>query len=217
MSDGMIAAMGPICWPDRRGEYTSLDLAGLADIGWQVPRDFLRFDSPTYSVREDAGRATIRVDRFGDTSKPVTVRYATADATATAGSDYAGVSGILTFAPGETTKMFDVPILTDPLIEGTEGLDLVLTDADGNRIYGNPGLAALQIIDVPPPPHTLSISDATIVEGNWGTCNATFTISLSGPDANLVAVPAPRPTARPGPAPTTSPCRRRPWSSSPAR
>src|SRR4029450_8168160 len=45
----------------------------------------------------------------------VTVNYATADGTATAGSDYQPFSGTLVFAPGETTKTVLVPIVGDTL------------------------------------------------------------------------------------------------------
>lgn len=43
--------------------------------------------------------------------QPVTVNYATADGTATAGVDYLAASGTLTFAPGETTKTIAVTAL----------------------------------------------------------------------------------------------------------
>lgn len=187
-SDGVNAAMGPSCRPDQRNEFTTLDFAGLTDVGWSVPHDYLRFSSPTYTVSEAAGTATISVVRAGDASNEVSVHYATADSTARAGEDYAAVSGTLTFGPGETTKTFDVPIIYEPLIEGTEGLDLVLSDPVGIRTYGSPSLAALQIIDVPPPPPTVSISDASIVEGNSGMSYATFSISLSVPSPNSASV-----------------------------
>ena len=43
----------------------------------------------------------------------VSVAYATADGTATAGSDYTATSGMLVFAPGETSKTLAVPIVGD--------------------------------------------------------------------------------------------------------
>src|SRR6185369_6978023 len=47
------------------------------------------------------------------TAKTATVDYATADGTATAGSDYVATSGTLTFAPLETAKTVAVQILAD--------------------------------------------------------------------------------------------------------
>ena len=41
----------------------------------------------------------------------VTVHYATADRTATAGVDYGSVSGTLSFAPGQTAKTVVIPII----------------------------------------------------------------------------------------------------------
>src|SRR5437899_705415 len=50
----------------------------------------------------------------------VTVNYATADNTATAGSDYQSTSGTLTFNPGETTKPVTVLVNGDNTFEQTE-------------------------------------------------------------------------------------------------
>ena len=64
----------------------------------------------------------------------VTVDYATADGTATAGEDYTATSGTLTFAPGETSKTVSVPVLDDSHDEGSETLALKLSNAQGARI-----------------------------------------------------------------------------------
>ena len=61
----------------------------------------------------------------------VTVAYATADGTATAGSDYTATSGTLTFAAGDTEKTIAVPVLNDDINEGSETLTLTLTSASG--------------------------------------------------------------------------------------
>ena len=50
----------------------------------------------------------------------MTVSYATADGTATAGSDYTATTGTLTFAPGSTPRRSAVAILGDTLNEPNE-------------------------------------------------------------------------------------------------
>ncbi|MYE02650.1 MAG: hypothetical protein F4Y03_15515, partial [Alphaproteobacteria bacterium] len=61
----------------------------------------------------------------------VTVAYATADGTATAGADYQAASGTLTFAPGEVAKTVAVAALTDTAAEGDETFTLVLSSVSG--------------------------------------------------------------------------------------
>ena len=67
-------------------------------------------------------------------SGTVTVDYATADGTATAGSDYTAVNGALTFAAGETSKTVSVAVLDDAHDEGSETLTLSLSNASGAYI-----------------------------------------------------------------------------------
>ena len=64
----------------------------------------------------------------------VTVAYATADGTATAGEDYEPKSGTLTFAAGETTKTVSVTLLDDVRNEGSETFTLTLNSATGATI-----------------------------------------------------------------------------------
>ncbi len=63
----------------------------------------------------------VTVSLSAASGKPVSVHYATADGTATAGIDYAAIPDtLLTFAPGETKKTFRVSTLQDQLYEGNE-------------------------------------------------------------------------------------------------
>ena len=64
----------------------------------------------------------------------VSVTWATADGTATAGSDYTRASGKLRFAPGETEKTISVPVLDDAHDEGAETFTLRLTASSGAAI-----------------------------------------------------------------------------------
>ena len=84
------------------------------------------------TVREGAGAELlfdVSLDRA--LAEAVTVDYATADGTATAGSDYTATSGMLTFAAGETAKSVRVPVLNDAHDEGIETLTLTLSNARG--------------------------------------------------------------------------------------
>ena len=59
-------------------------------------------------------------------SERVHVRFATADGTARAGSDYRAISGRLTFRPGQTEKTVSVTVLDDEMDEGPETLTLTI-------------------------------------------------------------------------------------------
>ena len=61
--------------------------------------------------------------------KAVTVDYATANGTATAGSDYTGKSGTLSFSASETSRTVSVAILNDDDVESDETLTLTLSNA----------------------------------------------------------------------------------------
>jgi aryl-phospho-beta-D-glucosidase BglC (GH1 family)/cellulase/cellobiase CelA1 len=102
---------------------------------------------------------------------PVTVHYATADGTATAGSDYTAGSGTLTFAAGETSKTISVPIIGDTVVEANETFSIALSGASGATIAQ--GSAVGTIVDdvaapPPPPPAGGAVLDYA-VDSNWGS------------------------------------------------
>ena len=67
-------------------------------------------------------------------SQTVTVGYATADGTASAGSDYTGTSGTLTSAAQETSKTVSVPVLDDAHDEGPETVGFTLSNPSPARV-----------------------------------------------------------------------------------
>ena len=69
-----------------------------------------------------------------DDCETVTVDWATADGTATAGEDYTAASGTLTFGPGETSKTVSVEILEDTVEDSGEAFTLRLSNASGATI-----------------------------------------------------------------------------------
>lgn len=61
------------------------------------------------------------------TTKTVTVKYATANGSAAAGSDYVAGSGTVTFAAGQTTQTVSIAVKGDTVIEGNETFKLNLS------------------------------------------------------------------------------------------
>jgi photosystem II stability/assembly factor-like uncharacterized protein len=118
-------------------------------------------------------------------AQTVSVHYATADGTATAGSDYVAASGTLTFAPGELVKTVPVDVSGDPSIEPDETFFVDLDTATGAAIADARGEGRILDDDAPP---TLSINDASAKEGDAGTVNVVFAVSLSRPLAAGVTV-----------------------------
>ena len=76
----------------------------------------------------------VGLDRSPGRLTTISVRYATADGTAQAGTDYTATSGTLTFEHGETSKTVSVPVLDDSHDEGEETLTLRLSHASGAAI-----------------------------------------------------------------------------------
>lgn len=147
----------------------------------------IRFSFSTYTVNEAAGSASVSVTRSGNTASVVSVDYATTNGTALDGFDYSSVSGTLTFLTNETKKTFTVPILDDVLNENNETISLTLSNSAGGAVLGTPSTATLIIIDNDPAPD-LSIDDVTVTEGNSGTVDAVFTVSLSAQSGKTVFV-----------------------------
>ena len=69
---------------------------------------------------EDIGALEFEVTLSGPSGIEVSASYATADDTATAGSDYEAATGTLVFAPGEVSRTIRVAVLDDALHEADE-------------------------------------------------------------------------------------------------
>jgi Calx-beta domain len=134
----------------------------------------------------DTTSAVFTVVLGGVSGEAITVDYATADATATAGSDYAAASGTLTFAPGETSKTIAVAVTGDALNEANETFFVNLSNASAAAAIGDgQGQATINNDDALP---SLAINDVTVTEGDVETMTATLTVTLSAPSGRTVTV-----------------------------
>jgi hypothetical protein len=109
----------------------------------------VQFSAASYVAAESAATATITVVRRGSLTNPATVAYSTLNGTAAAGSDYTAQSGTVSFAAGQASRAFTVPILADTASEGDETLLLRLTSPTGAAL-GSLAEAVLTIRDNDP-------------------------------------------------------------------
>ena len=162
-SNGGQALMDPVLTNGTRALVTSLDIAALRDIGWQInqiPLPSLQFSAPGYSVNEAGGSIVVTVTRTGMPSA-VNIAYATSNGTARAGVDYQATSGTLSFANGELNKTFSIPILNDHLADGNETVNLTLSSPTQGGVMGSPATATLTIIDA------ISIASGSKPQGDF--------------------------------------------------
>ena len=140
--------------------------------------------------------ATFSVTRSGDTSRPATVQYATANGTAVADSDYTSVGpGALSFAAGETTKTVPFTILADLVNEPNETVLLNLSSPSGAAISDAQGVATIVdddilvgLLETAGPATFVAVTDVLETEGNSGTRPARFTISRTGVTTGMSSV-----------------------------
>ena len=114
----------------------------------------------------------------------VTVSYETADGSARMGEDYNAASASLTFTAGETEKTIAVPTRDDVLDEPDETFLVTLSNPSGATLEDGSATGTIIDDDVPVPPPTLSIADATVVEGE----TARFAVGLSRASEQTVTV-----------------------------
>ncbi|MDQ4070537.1 MAG: beta-galactosidase, partial [Actinomycetota bacterium] len=133
-----------------------------------------------------ATNATFTITRSGDATGPASVRYATVDGTATAGTDFVAVAPTtIDFAAGETSKTVAISIKVDVRAEPDETFSVKLSSASGATISDDTGLGTIINDDALP---SLAIDDVAVPEGNSGTTAATFTITRSGITTGASAV-----------------------------
>src|SRR5262249_10554606 len=97
-------------------------------------------DVPAAEGNAGPAAASLTVTLAAASGQTVTVDWATANGTATSGSDYTAASGTLTFAPGETTRTVDVVVLGDTLSEGNETFTVNLSNASGAPVGDGQGV-----------------------------------------------------------------------------
>jgi streptogramin lyase len=115
-------------------------------------------DSNTVA-RYDRG---VMVSLSGASGTPVSVAYATIDGSALAGTDYYAQSGVVTFTPGQTSRLVLLATQEEARLDGTETFSVQLSNPTGSATIAA-STATVTIVD---PVRQFSVSDAAAIEGD---------------------------------------------------
>ena len=152
-------------------------------------------DAPTLSINSprvtegDSGSTnlTFTATLSAASGKQVTVDWAEGTGgTATSGTDYTAITGgTLTFAVGTTSQTFDVSVTGDTTEEPNETVVATLSNAANATIATATGTGTIVNDDGLP---TLSINSPRVTEGDSGSKNLTFTVTLNKAGVDQVTV-----------------------------
>jgi uncharacterized protein (TIGR03118 family) len=118
----------------------------------ETATSLIQFSTDNYVIGEGSGKIQVTVTRSGDASAAATVNYNTFDESqpdhASQKSDYEIALGQVSFAPGETSKTFEILIQNDNFDENDETIDLALSNPTGAGLgLGTPNHAEVTILD----------------------------------------------------------------------
>jgi hypothetical protein len=122
--------------------------------------------------------AIFTVTRTGGTAA-FSVNFATANGSATTGSDYQAASGTLNFGSGVTSQTISVPIIGDTSVESDETFFVNLSGSTNGATISRTQ-ATGTIVNDDSAASSITIADISIFEGNTGTQTATFTVTRTG-------------------------------------
>ncbi len=117
-----------------------------------INNDDVQAAPPTLSISsvsalENAGVFVFTVTLSAASSSTVSVRFATANGTASSSgkaADYSSTSGTLTFSPGQTSKTISVAIRNDGMVEADETFFVNLSRASGASIAVGRGTGTIR-------------------------------------------------------------------------
>jgi uncharacterized protein len=131
------------------------------------------------SASEGAGSVDLVVTRSGGSSGAATLTYSVTNIT-TSANDFLVLSNTVEFADGETSKTISIPIASDGDFEADETFRVSLDSTTAGTLGAADAVGTIVNDDPSPLPPSLSISDATVTEGNSGITQISFTVTRSG-------------------------------------
>ena len=152
---------------------------------WNKP--FFTISNPTI-VENNSGTNNLifKVTLSTTSTQTITVNYATANNTATAGSDYTAKTGTLTFTPGQISQDIIISVNGDTAIEPDETFLINLSNPSNALITDNQGLGTITNDDGDNTSVTLAVSPSSVTED--GTANLVYTFTRTGVTTNALTV-----------------------------
>ncbi len=156
-----------------------------------VPPAFSVDDVSVAEGNADTTLATFTVTLSAPSGKLVEVLVGTANGTATAGEDYVAIAPpvALSFPAGGTTLTRDVTVrvIGDGVVEPDETYFVNLSAPQNATVADSSGIGTIVNDDGVP---VASVDDVSVAEGDAGSVNATFTVTLSAATVSAVRVVA---------------------------
>jgi len=144
------------------------------------------FTTASSAGSESASPMNLMVSLSAASSSTVTVNYAVTGGTAAGGGvDYTGVSGTLTFNPGETSKAIAMPVTNDTLDENDETVQVSLS-GPVNATLGTPSVHTYTIQDDDNPP--VVVFSNALSSASESVSSVSLSVLLSPPSGKTVTV-----------------------------
>ena len=156
------------------GQLLVASNSGLPE--WQYPATLAINDVTVTEGNAGTVNMTFTVTKTAIYDRAISVRYATANGTATAGADYTAQSGTLNFLPAEMSKTITVVVSTDVFGEPVETLSVNLHTAVSATITDATGTGTITDDDLYPAINIVSASQMT--EGNFSYESMYFQVTL---------------------------------------
>ena len=161
------------------------DTTGVVTIANDDPEPPIVSIASTSATEGPGASAAFTVSLSWPSSATVSATYTTVGGTAASGLDFTAGTGSVSFPPGSTSQLVSVPVVNDALDEDDEAFTVTLSAPINGTLGTATGTGTIVDDDAPP---ALSVTGVTVAEGDSGTANAVFPVTLSAASSKTVSV-----------------------------
>ena len=141
----------------------------------------IQLSASTYAGDEDGGVIVVTAQRAGGSTGAVSVQYATANITATAGTDYVAASGTLNWGDGDAAnKTFNITPIDNGSHTGDLTLSVTLSSPGGGATLGSPASATVTVTDTDSPPVDIPLMTSWTFKASLGRIRSPGLTNASG-------------------------------------